>query len=170
MELKQIKELMAAMGRSGTYKLSLKKGDFELVLERAENGSVHSVDMPLDYSEEQLKQLQTQMRTSLALSHGGEIPAAAKNVPTASKEEISHLYILSPMVGTFYTAPSPDDQPFVKVGDKITKDTIVCIIEAMKVMNEIKSGMIGIVAEVLVESGQPIEFGTKLYRLQPESI
>lgn len=168
MELKQIKELMAAMGRSGTKRLSLKKGDFELVLERADNGVIHPVEMPLDFPEEQLKQLHTQMRTNLALSHGGEIPAAARMASHPTREEVSHIYILSPMVGTFYAAPSPEDQPFVKVGDKLAKESIVCIIEAMKVMNEIKSGMIGVVAEVLVEPGQPIEFGTKLYRLQPE--
>jgi acetyl-CoA carboxylase biotin carboxyl carrier protein len=69
------------------------------------------------------------------------------------------------MVGTFYTSPSPDDPAFIKVGDRIDKNSVVCIIEAMKVMNEIKANVAGTIAEVLVESGQPVEFGTKLFRV-----
>ena len=69
------------------------------------------------------------------------------------------------MVGTFYSSPSPDDPHFVKVGDKIEKHTVVCIIEAMKVMNEVKAGVGGTVAEILIESGHPVEFGTKLFRI-----
>ncbi|HJZ12173.1 MAG TPA: biotin/lipoyl-containing protein, partial [Acidobacteriota bacterium] len=69
----------------------------------------------------------------------------------------------SPMVGTFYTSPSPDDPVFVKVGDRVEEDTIICIIEAMKVMNEVKAGMKGQVAEVLIENAHPVEFGTKMF-------
>ena len=81
------------------------------------------------------------------------------------KEDLNSTYVTSPMVGTFYTSPSPEDPPFVKVGDKIDKNTVVCIIEAMKVMNEIKANVTGTVAEVLVETGQPVEFGSKLFRI-----
>ena len=81
------------------------------------------------------------------------------------KEDLNSTYVTSPMVGTFYTSPSPEDPPFVKVGDKIDKNTVVCIIEAMKVMNEIKANVSGTVAEVLVETGQPVEFGSKLFRI-----
>ncbi|QLH35463.1 MAG: acetyl-CoA carboxylase biotin carboxyl carrier protein [Parachlamydiaceae bacterium] len=85
--------------------------------------------------------------------------------PNESKEDSNAVYITSPMVGTFYTTPSPDDPAFVKVGDKVDKNTVVCIVEAMKVMNEIKSGVAGTVAEILVENGHPVEFGTKLFRI-----
>ncbi|MGE3715728.1 MAG: acetyl-CoA carboxylase biotin carboxyl carrier protein subunit, partial [Simkaniaceae bacterium] len=71
----------------------------------------------------------------------------------------------SPMVGTFYASPSPDDEALVKVGDTVTEDTVVCIIEAMKVMNEVKAGKKGTVAEVFIESAHPVEFGTKLFRI-----
>ena len=67
--------------------------------------------------------------------------------------------IESPLVGTFYSAPSPDSAPFVQVGDKVTPDTVICIIEAMKVMNEIKAEKSGTVKEILVENGQPVEYG-----------
>jgi acetyl-CoA carboxylase biotin carboxyl carrier protein len=69
------------------------------------------------------------------------------------------------MVGTFYISPSPEDPPFIKVGERVDKNSVVCIIEAMKVMNEIKANVTGTVAEVLVETGQPVEFGTKLFRI-----
>ena len=70
------------------------------------------------------------------------------------------------MVGTFYTSPSPEDAPFVKVGDKVDKNTVVCIIEAMKVMNEIKAEVKGIVTQTLVENGKPVEFGQPLFKVR----
>jgi acetyl-CoA carboxylase biotin carboxyl carrier protein len=72
------------------------------------------------------------------------------------------------MVGTFYSAPSPDAQPFVKAGMEVQEDTVVCIIEAMKVMNEIKAECRGTIGEVLVENGKPVQFGQALFRLAPK--
>lgn len=169
MELKQIKELMAAMGRSGTTRLSLKKDNFELNIER----EVSDIGYPIDYSmppmEEQPRSSVMTTRTDQTLARGAEMPTGRVSSPitseTKAQEDINSLYITSPMVGTFYTSPSPEDAPFVKVGDKIDKNTVVCIIEAMKVMNEIKAGMGGTVVEVLIETGQPVEFGTKLFRI-----
>jgi acetyl-CoA carboxylase biotin carboxyl carrier protein len=69
------------------------------------------------------------------------------------------------MVGTYYSAPSPDDPAFIKVGDRIEANTVVCIVEAMKVMNEVKAGVAGVVAEVLLSNGHPVEFGTKIFRV-----
>ena len=74
-------------------------------------------------------------------------------------------YITSPMVGTFYSSPSPESDAYVKSGDNVSNDTIVCIIEAMKIMNEIQAEQSGSIAEVLVENGQPVEYGQKLFRL-----
>lgn len=71
------------------------------------------------------------------------------------------------MVGTFYLSPSPEDPQFVSVGDKVDKNTVMCIIEAMKVMNEVKAGISGIVEEILVDNAHPVEFGTKLFRIKP---
>jgi len=74
--------------------------------------------------------------------------------------------ILSPMVGTFYRAGSPDASPFVDVGKTVTEETVVCIIEAMKVMNEIKAETSGVIAEVLAENGKPVQFGQVLFRVR----
>lgn len=168
MELKHIKELMAVMQRTGTKRLVIKREGIELELER-EDRNYKIVDSSVDFLEENpMKNEIAQHRANMMLSKGGEIPTGL-NTPALSQKEAAadtaSLYITSPMVGTFYTTPSPGDPSFVKVGDSIDKNTLVGIIEAMKVMNEIRSGVTGIVAEILVENGHPVEFGTKLYRV-----
>src|SRR6516225_9799080 len=96
-------------------------------------------------------------------------PAAAQpSAPVESPEEQKTTFkeVVSPMVGTFYRAPSPDLAPYVQVGQDINKDTVVCLIEAMKVMNEIKAEVQGVIAEVLVENGTPVQFGQPLFRVK----
>ena len=93
---------------------------------------------------------------------------AAPAVQAASEpqaESDSGVYITSPMVGTFYTSSSPENPTYVKVGDTVSGDSIVCIIEAMKIMNEIQAEQSGDIAEILVENGQPVEYGQRLFRL-----
>jgi acetyl-CoA carboxylase biotin carboxyl carrier protein len=93
-------------------------------------------------------------------------PVEEPSAPEAVEEEAPGADVITaPMVGTFYRAPGPDEPAFVEVGDKVTADSVICIIEAMKVMNEIKSDLEGVVAEVLVENGSPIEFGQPLFRI-----
>lgn len=169
MENKQIKELMAVMQRTGTKRLVIKKDGIELQLER-EDRPYTSHEPPLDFMEENpMKQEILFHRANMLLSRGGDISTlpSSKETKEASKElsDVPGSYIKSPMVGTFYQSPSADDPPFIKVGDKVEKDTVVCIIEAMKVMNEVKAGASGIVAEILVENAHPVEFGTKLFRI-----
>ena len=89
---------------------------------------------------------------------GGAAPVSAEG--SALKD------IVSPMVGTFYRAGSPDASPFVDVGTKVSEDTVVCIIEAMKVMNEIKAETAGVIAEVVAENGKPVQFGQVLFRVR----
>jgi acetyl-CoA carboxylase biotin carboxyl carrier protein len=88
---------------------------------------------------------------------------AAASAPPA--EAAAGQYITSPMVGTFYTASSPDSPPFVKVGDQVGPDTVVCIVEAMKVFNEIPAECSGKIAAVMIDNGAPVEFGQKLFRV-----
>jgi acetyl-CoA carboxylase biotin carboxyl carrier protein len=98
-------------------------------------------------------------------------PAAVAAAPAAAEEAPAPadnlLDITSPMVGTFYAAPSPDSDPFVQAGSKVNGETVVCIVEAMKVMNEIKAECSGTIAEVCVENAQPVEFGQVLFRVKP---
>ncbi|HEX4574333.1 MAG TPA: acetyl-CoA carboxylase biotin carboxyl carrier protein [Gemmatimonadales bacterium] len=91
---------------------------------------------------------------------------AAAGAPAAAPQL---LEIKSPMVGTFYSAPEPGAAPYVKVGNRVSSGQVVCIIEAMKIMNEIESDVTGVIREVLVENAQPVEFGQPLYRVDPHA-
>jgi acetyl-CoA carboxylase biotin carboxyl carrier protein len=93
------------------------------------------------------------------------VPEAPEQVP--AKEEFAGVVIKSPIVGLFYRTPAPDKPPFVEIGDEIEEITVLCIIEAMKVMNEIKAETRGVLREILVESGQPVEFGQPLFLIDP---
>ncbi|HEY9155955.1 MAG TPA: acetyl-CoA carboxylase biotin carboxyl carrier protein, partial [Opitutaceae bacterium] len=86
--------------------------------------------------------------------------------PAAPADEAGVIYIKSPMVGTFYRSPSPESKSFVENGSKVSENTVVCIIEAMKIMNEIQAEVKGTVIETLVENGQPVEYGQRLYKLK----
>jgi acetyl-CoA carboxylase biotin carboxyl carrier protein len=88
--------------------------------------------------------------------------AAVLQAPT-----IPELEIKSPMIGTFYRAPSPESAPYIEVGVEVNAETVVCIIEAMKVMNEIKAEAKGVITQVLVENAKPVEFGQPLFKLRP---
>lgn len=98
----------------------------------------------------------------------GTSPPTAVAVPTTPAPEAPKgVFIESPMVGTFYSASSPDAPPFVQVGSTVRADTTVCIIEAMKVFTDIPAGLSGTILEILVKSGQPVEFGQPLFRIEP---
>jgi acetyl-CoA carboxylase biotin carboxyl carrier protein len=98
---------------------------------------------------------------------GGGAPAGAPGAPGAPKAQL--VEIKSPMVGTFYSAPEPGAPPYVKVGSRVAVGQVVCIIEAMKIMNEIEAEVSGLVREVCVENAQPVEFGQPLFRVDPHA-
>jgi acetyl-CoA carboxylase biotin carboxyl carrier protein len=153
-ELKQIKELMAAMERAGIKKLGIKeKTGFELQLERHEEVTHHSQAPAMH------REIEPHHRFPSSAPHHVE------RTPPREEEKVNGKHVTSPMVGTFYASSSPDDPPFVKVGDRVEENTVVCIIEAMKVMNEVKAGTSGVVAEICVENAHPVEFGTKIFRI-----
>ena len=95
-----------------------------------------------------------------------QAPAAVASAP-ALPPPVAELEIKSPMIGTFYRAPSPEAASYVEVGAEVTPDTVVCIIEAMKVMNEIKAEAKGVVTQTLVDNAKPVEFGQPLFKLRP---
>ena len=96
-----------------------------------------------------------------------EETTAAEAAPSSADESL--YYVTSPIVGTFYQSPSPDADPFVSAGSSVKEGTVLCIVEAMKLMNEIESDVKGTVKEVLVEDGQPVEWGTKLFSIELSS-
>jgi acetyl-CoA carboxylase biotin carboxyl carrier protein len=108
-----------------------------------------------------LKKISDYFQTPTSLSS----PSPVKKIEEEKKENL--IEIKAPMVGTFYRAPSPGAKPFVETGDTVNPGDVVCIIEAMKLMNEIKSEIAGKVREILVENGQPVEFGQTLFLIEP---
>jgi len=159
MELKQIKELMAAMEKAGIKRLRIKeKAGDELELERKDESASHPASMP-SYPHHETH---PKFPAHTTPTYRGHFPEE----PTRSEEKkVDGKYITAPLVGTMYHAASPEDPAFVKVGDRVDENTVVCIIEAMKVMNEVKAGMSGTVAEILIDNAHPVEFGTKLFRI-----
>lgn len=148
-ELEQIKELMSCLEASKLHKLVFKKGDLELHLEK------ESVAAPAPRPRMVPAETESAFQSETPLK--GERGGHATSAPGT--------YVTSPMVGTFYATPGPDQPTFVKVGDKVDENTVVCIVEAMKVMNEVKAGISGTVAEIIIDNAQPVEFGTRLLRI-----
>lgn len=110
----------------------------------------------------------TQVMAAPAISAAPAVQVASPSAPAPAAASEEHLTVIkSIMVGTFFAAPSPDAPPFVKVGDSVGVDTTVCIIEAMKVFNEIPAGVSGKIVAVLVESGDPVEYGQPLFKVDP---
>ena len=143
MDLKDIKAIIDLMQKNGLTAFEMEKGGFRIALAK-ESALTPAV--------------------SYAPAPVAAAPALAAATPAEAAPAASGKEIASPMVGTFYTSPSPESPAFVKVGQKVTPDTVVCIIEAMKVMNEIKAEVSGTITEVAAENGQPVQFGQALYR------
>ncbi len=171
MEVKQINQLMIAMGRYGIKKLALKKEGVEIALEREDRFSGRYVESSSEEGEENpLRGDFVKRRAQGLVSQEGFAKTEGPVVVEAEhKGEEPHLFIDAPMVGTVYLSPSPNEPTFVKKGDTIDENTVVCLVEAMKVMNEVKAGISGVIAEILVENAHPIEYGTRLFRVIPHS-
>lgn len=140
------------MRKNSVSEFELEKQDFKIRLKRGANGgaAANSDDVPaLAYAP---------APAALPLP-GGASPAVA---PPSNE-----LDIKSPMIGTFYRAPSPESAPYIEVGMEVNPDTVVCIIEAMKVMNEIKAEAKGVITQAMVENAKPVEFGQPLFKLRP---
>lgn len=165
MDLRQIKDLMQTMGRTGMHRLEVKNGDFELKLEHGANAAPRDRIVEVATGNPMRSDIQQHLSdASVAVVAPPTLPAADE--PATVVDE-GHSFITSPMVGTFYLSPTPDDPAFVKVGDTVSENQVVCIIEAMKVMNEVKAGANGVVEQVLMDNSHPVEFGTKLFRIKP---
>ncbi len=129
----------------------------------------HLTEFSLEREQCKLHLVKTQGVAPVAFAVPAPVAAAPAPAPAAAPAPApSNLpQITSPMVGTFYRAPAPDAQPFVKIGQVVEPDTTVCIIEAMKVINEIKAEMRGRIAEIMVDNAEPVEFGQPLFRVEP---
>jgi acetyl-CoA carboxylase biotin carboxyl carrier protein len=151
MDLRKLKTLIELVENSGIAELEIEEGEERVRITRAVAPSAHPVMM--------------QAPAPLQMAVAAPAAAPAAPLPAAVPPEPEGHLVKSPMVGTFYRAASPGAKAFVEVGDTVQVGDPLCIIEAMKLMNEIESDQAGVVKEILVENGQPVEFGQPLVRL-----
>ena len=156
-DLQKIKELIEIMKQNALVEIEIKHGDDKIVLKRCQpqptlGGAVTAAPT---------------MRPEPGAASSGPKGAEALSQSFAPGEE-DLVEIKSPIVGTFYATPSPDSEPYVEVGSTVNSQTVVCIIEAMKVMNEIKADTDGTVVEILVTNGQAVEYGQALFKVRPD--
>jgi acetyl-CoA carboxylase biotin carboxyl carrier protein len=152
LELKDIRAIIDLMKKNDLAVFKLEKEGFKIELE-AHRHPAPLVSVP---HEHQL----------ISVPPGTSAPAQTVSPGSASEAKVTYREIVSPMVGTFYRAPSPDSAPYVNEGQEVAEETVVCIIEAMKVMNEIKAEVTGEIVEVLVENGTAVQFGQPLFRVK----
>lgn len=153
MDLKDIKAIIDLMKKNSISEFELEKQEFKIKLKRSTNGTTAPVQTFEDSG-----------ATSYPMMPANPAPMAAL---TAAASAGPSLEIKSPMIGTFYRAPSPESGNYAEVGTEVTPETVVCIIEAMKVMNEIKAEVKGVITQVLVENAKPVEFGQPLFKIRP---
>ncbi len=158
----ELKDLVVALSQSSLAELTLKSSTFELTL-RKQAASLVSSPMP--------PAVEVAIAPTVAAPPSPSVevipltPASPPAAPPGKGPELTP--ITSPMVGTFYRSPAPDEPPFVETGDRIRSGQTVCIIEAMKLMNELEAEVAGEVVEILVNNGEPIEFGQTLMLVRP---
>lgn len=161
MDLKEIKEVIKMMKSNDITDFELEREGFKIVLRKEQqNETPQIIQHPSTF-------FQPQQIHAPIITHAPDPTQVSGGAAVQEeKEDPSIDYILSPMVGTFYIAPSPESPPYASTGQEIKIDDVVCILEAMKVFNEIKAEMSGKILEVMVENGAPVEFGQKLFKVK----
>jgi acetyl-CoA carboxylase biotin carboxyl carrier protein len=150
-DLKDIKSIIDLMKKNSISEFELEKDNFKIRLRRGQEGGLQM--LPDDYA----------LPTS---THAHALPATVTSAASAPAAPTG-IEIKSPMIGTFYRAPSPEASNYVEVGTEVEPDTVVCIIEAMKVMNEIKAEVRGVITQACVDNTKPVEFGQPLFKVNP---
>ncbi len=162
-DFNELRELLATIATTDIAELTLKSADFELTVRKGiplmptaspTTGATVAATPP--------------SATPTLPSTPSDVPVSGAAAPTPVPIDKKWVDIKSPMVGTFYRSPGPDDPPFVEVGDRIRARQTVCIIEAMKLMNEIEAEVSGQVMEILVKNGEPVEYDQPLMRINPD--
>jgi acetyl-CoA carboxylase biotin carboxyl carrier protein len=158
LDLKQIKQIIDLMKRSELTEFAVEEEGFKLKIRRGTNG------LPIVSSARG-------SAAPFAPSEAPPPPLAANTAPSGTASPVANdetgvVYIKSPMVGTFYRSATPESKPLAEAGSKVVENTVVCIIEAMKIMNEIQAETTGVVVEALVENGQPVEYGQRLFKIK----
>ncbi len=154
MEIKEIKRIVELMKNNDLTKFSMKDEGFELTMKRGGDQQVVVAAAPA--------------AVAPVAAAPAPVAAAPEGEALAADEDDGLVEIPSPIVGTFYSKPAPDTDAFVQVGDEVSEDTVVCVIEAMKVMNEIKAEVKGVIKEILIDDTTPVQYGQTLFLVEPK--
>ena len=163
LKIQDIKELIRLIDKSTIDELKIDQDGTKLTLRKNSTSVVANAQEPM------IQQMIEPQKVVVPPIKQEEVRTQVEEVQQVANKETESLHkITSPMVGTFYAAPSPDSPPYVKEGDKVQEETVVCIVEAMKLMNEIEAEVKGSIVEVLVENGQLVEYGQPLFLVKSE--
>ena len=159
MDLKDIKAIIDLMKKNSISEFELERQEFKIKLKRGTFGQPND-ELPTQVYAPPVAALPAAVTTV-----GGPATSAAATAAAAAAS--NEIEIKSPMIGTFYRSPSPEAGSYVEIGSEVNADTVVCIIEAMKVMNEIKAEVKGVITQIIVENAKPVEFGQPMFKVRP---
>jgi acetyl-CoA carboxylase biotin carboxyl carrier protein len=159
MDIRKVKKLIELLEESGVSEIEIKEGEESVRISRHPTGTVHAYSSPMGYAPAPPGTPGAAVSAAALAAPGAVVPPAA---PTHSPDQA----VTAPMVGTFYASPAPGAKPFVEVGSEVKQGDVLCIIEAMKMMNQIECDKPGRVVSVLVKNGDPVEFGQTLFVIE----
>ncbi len=160
MDLKEIQNLIKFVSKSGVSEVSMEQGDFKITIKTDNPVEQVMVQAPVNMVQAQPQQVvQAPVATEVVANDNANVPA--------TEDDSKYVTIKSPMIGTFYRRPSPDKDVFVNVGDSINTGDVICIIEAMKLFNEIESEISGKIVKILVDDQTPVEYDQPLFLVDP---
>lgn len=161
MDIREIQNLIKFVAKSGATEVKLEMDDFKITIKTTEAGAAETT---------YIQQMPMQAMPHVAAPLAAAAPVAAAAAPAATPaadEDSKYITVKSPMIGTFYRKPSPDKPMFVEVGSTISKGDVVCVIEAMKLFNEIEAEVSGKIVKILVDDASPVEFDQPLFLVDP---
>lgn len=163
MDIKQIQDLIKFVAKSGVNEVAIEEKDFKITIKTGQEPTYVTAALPAPAIAQQ-----PAAPAGVAPGQNAPAPAVAQAPAAETKaKESNHVVIKSPMIGTFYRSSSPDKPPFINVGDDISAGQVICIVEAMKLFNEIESEVSGKIVKVLVDDAQPIEYDQPLFLVDP---
>ena len=162
MDIKEIQSLIKFVAKSGASEVKLETDDIKITIR---TGALGSVSEPTYV--QQIPMGPAPVAAAVPPAAGQAAPQPTESADTTADEEAKYITIKSPIIGTFYRKPSPDKGPFVEVGDNISQGDVLCVIEAMKLFNDIESEVSGKIVKVLAEDSSPVEFDQPLFLIDP---
>jgi acetyl-CoA carboxylase biotin carboxyl carrier protein len=157
MDIRKVKKLIELLEESGVSEIEIKEGEESVRISRHPTGTMHAIATPMAYSTP---------AAAIGAAAGAAAGASAATTAAAAAAPSPDQMVTAPMVGTFYASPAPGAKAFVEIGSEVKPGDVLCIIEAMKMMNQIESDKAGRVVSILVKNGDPVEFGQTLFIIE----